>query len=61
MITEADRGNWKPADLTPGCAWALAEILHEAGLPAGLYNVVQGLGAVGAALVTAAARHRAAL
>jgi betaine-aldehyde dehydrogenase len=30
----------------------VAEILHEAGLPAGLYNVIQGLGDVGASLVT---------
>jgi betaine-aldehyde dehydrogenase len=30
----------------------VAEILHEAGLPAGLYNVVQGMGDVGSALVT---------
>jgi betaine-aldehyde dehydrogenase len=30
----------------------VAEILHEAGLPAGLYNVIQGQGEVGASLVT---------
>lgn len=43
---------FKPSELTPLCALKVAEILHEAGLPAGLYNVVQGRGAVGAALVT---------
>jgi len=25
----------KPADLVPGCAWALAEIISRSGLPAG--------------------------
>lgn len=43
---------FKPSETTPLCALKVAEILHEAGLPAGLYNVVQGRGAVGAALVT---------
>ena len=42
---------FKPSETTPLCALKVAEILHEAGLPAGLYNVVQGLGDVGAALV----------
>jgi betaine-aldehyde dehydrogenase len=42
---------FKPSETTPLCALKVAEILHEAGLPAGLYNVVQGAGAVGAALV----------
>ena len=42
---------FKPSETTPLCALKVAEILHEAGLPAGLYNVVQGMGAVGAALV----------
>lgn len=43
---------FKPSETTPLCALKVAEILVEAGLPAGLYNVVQGFGDVGAALVT---------
>ncbi|MGB7318785.1 MAG: betaine-aldehyde dehydrogenase [Planktotalea sp.] len=43
---------FKPSETTPLCALKIAEILHEAGLPAGLYNVIQGTGAVGAPLVT---------
>ena len=42
---------FKPSETTPLCALKVAEILHEAGLPAGIYNVVQGMGEVGAALV----------
>ena len=43
---------FKPADLTPGCAHLLAEILHGAGVPAGVFNLVMGRGAVvGDALV----------
>jgi acyl-CoA reductase-like NAD-dependent aldehyde dehydrogenase len=37
---------FKPADLTPGCAWALVDILHRAGLPAGVLNLVMGRGGV---------------
>nr|WP_321444116.1 aldehyde dehydrogenase family protein [uncultured Cohaesibacter sp.] len=36
----------KPADLTPGCAHALVEILAEAGCPAGVINLVMGSGSV---------------
>jgi len=42
---------FKPSETTPLCALKVAEILHEAGAPAGVYNVIQGLGDVGAALV----------
>ncbi|PTX53604.1 betaine aldehyde dehydrogenase [Gemmobacter caeni] len=43
---------FKPSEVTPLGALKLAEILVEAGLPAGLFNVVQGRGTVGGALVT---------
>jgi len=43
---------FKPSEMTPLSALALGEILQEAGLPDGLFNVVQGMGGVGAALVT---------
>jgi betaine-aldehyde dehydrogenase len=42
---------FKPSEMTPLCALKIAEILFEAGLPAGVFNVVQGLGDVGAGLV----------
>jgi betaine-aldehyde dehydrogenase len=42
---------FKPSETTPMGALRLAEILVEAGAPPGLYNVVQGMGAVGAALI----------
>ncbi len=44
---------FKPADLVPGCAWALAEIIHRSGIPHGVFNLVMGRGSViGDALVT---------
>lgn len=42
---------FKPSETTPLSALKVAEILTEAGLPAGLFNVLQGAGDVGAALV----------
>ncbi|TSA12840.1 MAG: aldehyde dehydrogenase family protein [Comamonadaceae bacterium] len=36
----------KPADLVPGCAWALAEIIARSGIPAGVFNLVMGRGSV---------------
>ena len=36
----------KPAELVPGSAWALAEIISRAGLPNGVFNLVMGRGSV---------------
>lgn len=41
---------YKPAELTPITATLLADIMMQAGVPAGVYNVVHGDGAVGARL-----------
>ena len=37
---------FKPADFVPGCAWALADIIARAGVPAGVFNLVMGRGSV---------------
>lgn len=43
----------KPADLVPGSAWALVDIIQRAGLPKGVLNLVMGRGSVvGQALLT---------
>ena len=36
----------KPADLVPGCTWAIVDILHRAGLPKGVLNLIMGKGSV---------------
>ena len=42
----------KPSELAPGCAYTFAEIIAEAGLPDGVFNMVMGSGpAVGERLV----------
>ena len=41
----------KPANPTPAIAHALASIIHEAGAPPGVFNLVLGTGGVGAAIV----------
>ncbi|SEW24417.1 betaine aldehyde dehydrogenase [Cognatiyoonia koreensis] len=43
---------FKPSETTPLCALQVAEILHEAGAPPGIFNVVQGMGDVGASLIS---------
>lgn len=37
---------FKPADLAPGCSWAIVDILQRAGLPKGVLNLVMGQGSV---------------
>ena len=41
----------KPSEITPFCGIILAEIIHAAGVPAGVFNLVNGMGpVVGAAM-----------
>jgi len=42
----------KPSELVPGVAYLLAEVIHDVGLPAGVFNLVPGTGPeVGEAIV----------
>lgn len=41
----------KPSEFTPALASALTDIIHEAGTPKGVFNIVFGTGAAGRALV----------
>jgi succinylglutamic semialdehyde dehydrogenase len=41
---------FKPSEVTPACGVAYAEAAHAAGLPPGVFNLVQGEGAAGARL-----------
>ncbi len=52
---------FKPSELTPLSALALADVLMQAGAPPGLFSVVQGAGDVGAALVGDARVAKASL
>ncbi len=55
------RGNcvvFKPAELVPGCSWALADVISRSGLPAGVFNLVLGSGRqAGARIVANPAVH----
>ncbi len=37
---------FKPAELTPATAWTFVDILHRAGVPAGVLNLLMGVGSV---------------
>ncbi|MGZ2381448.1 aldehyde dehydrogenase family protein [Rhizobium leguminosarum] len=37
---------FKPAELVPACSWAIVDILHRAGLPKGVLNLVMGKGSI---------------
>jgi aldehyde dehydrogenase (NAD+) len=37
---------FKPADLVPGCAWALADVIARSGIPKGVFNLVMGRGSI---------------
>jgi succinate-semialdehyde dehydrogenase / glutarate-semialdehyde dehydrogenase len=42
---------WKPSEQAPLCANMFAEVIHDAGFPAGTLNVVHGRGETGSSLV----------
>jgi acyl-CoA reductase-like NAD-dependent aldehyde dehydrogenase len=37
---------FKPAELVPGSAWALSDIIVKAGVPSGVFNLVMGRGSI---------------
>jgi acyl-CoA reductase-like NAD-dependent aldehyde dehydrogenase len=48
----------KPSEVAPVDAFMLAEIVHEAGLPKGVFNLVTGTGpVVGEAIAASADNH----
>ena len=50
-LVEGNTVVWKPAEQTPRCAQAIAELMTDAGIPDGVFNMVQGYGNAGAAIV----------
>ncbi len=42
---------FKPSELVPACGWALAQIIKDAGAPAGVFNLLMGGGDVGKAIL----------
>lgn len=45
---------FKPAELVPGSAWALSEIIARSGIPSGVFNLVMGTGGEIGATICAA-------
>ena len=50
-LVEGNTVVWKPAEQTPWCGQIIAEMLDDAGVPDGVFNMVQGFGDAGAAIV----------
>ncbi len=50
-LVEGNTVVWKPAEQTPWCGQVVAEILDDAGVPPGVFNMVQGFGEAGNAIV----------
>jgi len=50
-LVEGNTVVWKPAEQTPWCGQIVAEMMHDAGVPPGVFNMVQGFGDAGAAVV----------
>ena len=50
-LVEGNTVVWKPAEQTPWCGHVVAEMFDEAGVPPGVFNLVQGYGEAGNAIV----------
>jgi len=50
-LVEGNTVVWKPAEQTPWCGQIIAEMFEEAGIPDGVFNLVQGYGDAGSAIV----------
>jgi len=50
-LVEGNTVVWKPAEQTPWCGQVVAEMMVDAGVPPGVFNVVQGFGDAGNAIV----------
>ncbi|WP_323171338.1 aldehyde dehydrogenase family protein [Natrialba sp. PRR66] len=49
-LVEGNTVVWKPAEQTPWCGQIIAEMFDDAGIPDGVFNMVQGFGDAGAAI-----------
>jgi len=50
-LVEGNTVVWKPAEQTPWCGQVIAEMMTDAGVPDGVFNMVQGYGDAGNAIV----------
>ncbi|MFC7215314.1 aldehyde dehydrogenase family protein [Saliphagus sp. GCM10025334] len=50
-LVEGNTVVWKPAEQTPWCGQIIAEMMEDAGVPEGVFNMVQGFGDAGASIV----------
>jgi len=50
-LVEGNTVVWKPAEQTPWCGQIVAEMVDDSGIPDGVFNLVQGMGDAGAAIV----------
>ena len=50
-LVEGNTVVWKPAEQTPLCGQIIAEMMIDAGIPDGVFNLVQGFGDAGAEIV----------
>ncbi|WP_254543779.1 aldehyde dehydrogenase family protein [Halomarina pelagica] len=50
-LVEGNTVVWKPAEQTPMCGQIIAEMFDSTGIPEGVFNMVQGFGDAGAAIV----------